>query len=107
MVRIAKRTGDLITLRELLDEVGPDACRFVFLSRTAESQMEFDLELAVKQSSENPVYYVQYAHARIASILRLAEQRAIDWSDGDARLLTHDRSWNSYARCSSCLSWFR
>ena len=90
VVRIAKRTGDLITLRELLDEVGPDACRFVFLSRTAESQMEFDLELAVKQSSENPVYYVQYAHARIASILRLAEQRAIDWSDGDARLLTHE-----------------
>ena len=89
-VRISKRTGDAITLRELLDEVGSDACRFVFLSRSAESQMEFDLELAVKQSSENPVYYVQYAHARIASILRLAGERGIDWSDGDVSLLTHE-----------------
>ena len=90
VVRIAKRTGDLITLRELLDEVGPDACRFVFLSRSAESQMEFDLELAVRQSSENPVYYVQYAHARIASILRLAAERGIDWSDGDVNLLSDE-----------------
>ena len=89
-VRLSKRTGGVITLRELLDEVGPDACRFVFLSRSAESQMEFDIELAVKQSSENPVYYVQYAHARIASILRLAGERDIDWSDGDVSLLTHD-----------------
>ena len=90
VVRISKRTGDLITLRELLEEVGADACRFVFLSRSVESQMEFDLELAVKDSSENPVYYVQYAHARIASILRLAAERGIDYADGDVSLLTHD-----------------
>ncbi len=89
-VRLSKRTGGVITLRELLDEVGPDACRFVFLSRSAESQMEFDIELAVRQSSENPVYYVQYAHARIASILRLAGDRGIDWSDGDVSLLAHE-----------------
>ncbi len=90
LVRASKRTGDLITLRELVNEVGPDACRFFFLSRSAESQMDFDLELARKESSENPVYYVQYAHARIASILRLAEERGIDCSDGDVMLLIHE-----------------
>jgi len=87
LIRISKRSGDLITLRELVEEVGADACRFFFLSRTADSQMDFDLELAKKQSADNPVYYVQYAHARIASILRLAEQRGIDYSDGDVSLL--------------------
>jgi len=88
LVRISKRSGDIITLREVINEVGSDACRFVFLSRTADSQMDFDLELAKKQSADNPVYYVQYAHARIASILRLAQQRGIDFSDGDVSLLT-------------------
>jgi len=87
LVRVSKRSGDIITLRELVDEVGADACRFFFLSRTADSQMDFDLELAKKQSADNPVYYVQYAHARIASILRLAEQRGIDYGDGDVSLL--------------------
>ena len=89
-VRASKRTGEIVTLEELLDEVGPDACRFFFLARSAESQMEFDLELAKKQSADNPVYYVQYAHARIASILRLAQERGIDWDDGDVSLLAHD-----------------
>lgn len=88
LVRVSKRSGDIITLRELVDEVGTDACRFFFLSRTADSQMDFDLELAKKESAENPVYYVQYAHARIASILRLAEQRGIDYRGGDVSLLT-------------------
>jgi len=88
IVRVSKRSGDLITLRELVEEVGSDACRFFFLSRSANSQMDFDLELAKKQSAENPVYYVQYAHARIASILRLAQERQIDYSDGDVSLLT-------------------
>ncbi len=87
-VRISKRSGSLITLREVIDEVGSDACRFGFLSRSADSQMDFDLELAKKQSADNPVYYVQYAHARIASILRLAQQRGIDFRDGDVSLLT-------------------
>jgi arginyl-tRNA synthetase len=90
MVRISKRTGDIITLREVVGEVGADACRFFFLSRTADSQMDFDLELAKKQSADNPVYYVQYAHARIASILRLAKERRIDYSDGDVSLLTSE-----------------
>jgi arginyl-tRNA synthetase len=90
VTRASKRTGDLVTLRELVDEVGADACRYFFLARAAESQMEFDLELAVRQSNENPVYYVQYAHARIAGILRLAQERDIDWSAGDVSVLTHE-----------------
>ena len=74
VVRASKRTGDFVTLRELADEVGGDACRFFFLSRTPSTQMEFDLDLAKKESSENPVYYVQYAHARNAGILNLARE---------------------------------
>ncbi len=88
LVRISKRSGDIITLREVVDEVGTDACRFFFLSRSADSQMDFNLELAKKESSDNPVYYVQYAHARIASILRLAQQKGIDYKEGDISLLT-------------------
>ncbi|MFC2057037.1 arginine--tRNA ligase [Chloroflexota bacterium] len=88
LIRASKRSGDIITLREVVDEVGSDACRFFFLSRSANSQMDFDLELAKKESAENPVYYVQYAHARIASILHLAKQRGIDYSDGDVSLIT-------------------
>jgi arginyl-tRNA synthetase len=87
VVRVSKRSGDIITLKEVIDEVGPDACRFVFLSRSADAQMDFDLELAKKQSADNPVYYVQYAHARISSILRLAEEKGIDYSHGDVTLL--------------------
>jgi len=90
LIRVSKRTGELITLRELVEEVGPDACRFFFLSRSADSQMDFDLELAKKESVDNPVYYVQYAHARIASILRLAQEQKIDCAPGDVRLLTHE-----------------
>jgi arginyl-tRNA synthetase len=88
IVKVSKRSGDIITLREVIEEVGPDPCRFIFLSRSADSQMDFDMELAKKQSADNPVYYVQYAHARIASILRLAKQREIDYGQGDVSLLT-------------------
>jgi len=90
VLRVSKRTGELITLSELLEEVGPDVCRFFFLSRSADSQMDFDLELAKRESNDNPVYYVQYAHARIASILRLASEKNIDYGDGDVSLLTTD-----------------
>lgn len=86
VVRLSKRTGDIITLREVLEEVGPDAVRFFLLSRSADSQMDFDLTLAKEQSDVNPVFYVQYAHARIASILRHAGQ--LDYADGDVSLLT-------------------
>lgn len=89
VVRLSKRTGDIITLREVLDDVGADAVRFFLLSRAAESQMDFDLDLAKEQSNENPVYYVQYAHARICSILRVAQERQQESTDGDVALLTH------------------
>jgi arginyl-tRNA synthetase len=88
IVRASKRTGEMITLRELMDEVGTDACRFFFLSRSADSQMDFDMDLAVKQSADNPVYYVQYAHARICSILRKASDEGIKFDKGDVSLLT-------------------
>lgn len=68
VVRMSKRTGKSLTLRDLLDEIPIDAARFFFNSRAAETQMEFDLDLAVRQDSENPLYYVQYAHARIISM---------------------------------------
>ena len=88
VVRASKRAGEFITLRELADEVGVDDCRYFFLSRTPSTQMEFDLELAKKESSENPVYYIQYGHARIAGILRNAKEKGMDWSGGDLSLLT-------------------
>ncbi len=88
-VRLSKRAGEIITLREVVDEVGRDACRFFFLQRSADAQMEFDLELAKRQSNENPVYYVQYAHARIAGILGQAAERSLDLEGGDVSLLRH------------------
>jgi len=89
-VILSKRKGTLVYLKELLDDVGPDATRFFLLQRSADSQMDFDIDLAKKQSDENPVYYVQYAHARIASVLRVAQERGwSDWSDGDVHLLIH------------------
>jgi arginyl-tRNA synthetase len=72
-VSMSKRAGDFITLSELTEEVGKDAARFFFLLRSHESPLDFDLDLAVQETNENPVFYVQYAHARIASILRQAD----------------------------------
>lgn len=90
LVRLSKRSGDIITVDDLVDQVGADACRYFFLSRAAETQMEFDLELAARQSSDNPVYYVQYAHARIASIIAGARERNIEFEDADLALLDHE-----------------
>lgn len=90
VVRASKRSGDIVTLRELVQEVGVDACRFFFMSRSPDSQMEFDIDLAKKQSAENPVYYVQYAYARIAGILRLATEKGIGYKAGDLSLLVHE-----------------
>ena len=87
VVRVSKRAGEFVTLRELADEVGQDACRYFFLARTPATQMEFDLELAKRESSENPVYYIQYAHARNSSILALARSQNIDWTGGEVGLL--------------------
>jgi len=76
-VEMSKRAGEFVTLREVLDEVGPDAAKFFFLMRRADSHLDFDLDLAKRQSADNPVYYVQYAHARLASLFRVAHDRGI------------------------------
>lgn len=76
-VEMSKRSGEFITLREVMDEVGADAAKFFFLMRDSSTHLDFDLELAKQQSQENPVYYVQYAHARIASLRRVAASRGI------------------------------
>ena len=91
IVRASKRSGDVVSLRELMDEVGVAACRYIFLSRSPDSQMDFDIELAKRQSADNPVYYVQYAHARIASILRHAQEQAVVIEEApDTGLLTDE-----------------
>ena len=79
-VKMSKRAGTFISLREIIDEVGKDACRFFFALRTPDSHLNFDLELAKKQSSENPVFYVQYVHARVCSIFRKADELGIQKS---------------------------
>lgn len=78
IVKMSKRSGQYITLRELMDEVGKDAARFYFLLRDPDSTVEFDLDLAKSQSADNPVYYVQYAHARLCSIIRQAKEQGFD-----------------------------
>jgi arginyl-tRNA synthetase len=88
-VRFSKRAGEIITLREVIDEVGGDACRYFFLQRSADSQMDFDIELAKRQNSENPVFYVQYAHARSTGVLGQAAERGVGYEHGDVSLLTH------------------
>ncbi|HEY7128742.1 MAG TPA: arginine--tRNA ligase [Nitrospira sp.] len=76
-VKMSKRTGEFITMREVIDEVGADAAKFYFLMRDSKTHLDFDLELAKQRSADNPVYYVQYAHARIASLWRVAKSRGI------------------------------
>jgi len=90
IVKLSKRAGDIVTLRELVEEVGADATRYNFVGRAADSHMDFDIELAKAQSAENPVYYVQYAHARIAGILTQATERGIDYAGGDLSLLSEE-----------------
>lgn len=92
-VKMSKRAGEFITMQDLVEEVGKDAARFFFLHRSPESHLDFDLNLAVEQSSENPVFYVQYAHARISSILRQGQEMGIEvptCAEADLTLLTHE-----------------
>ncbi len=95
-VRMSKRTGEMVTFEELMDEVGVDATRWIMLSRSADQMVDFDIEVAKKQDATNPVYYVQYAHARICSILRKAagnEEAMLDSvapAEVDLGLLTHE-----------------
>ncbi len=77
-VAMSTRSGEFVTLREVIDEVGRDACRFFFLMRRSDSQLDFDLDLAKQQSNDNPVFYVQYAHARVCSINRTAAEQGLE-----------------------------
>ena len=79
-VKMSKRTGDMITLEEVVQEIGKDATRFFLTMVSSQNRLEFDLELAKKHASDNPVYYVQYAHARICSIFREAEERGVEFN---------------------------
>jgi arginyl-tRNA synthetase len=91
-VRMSKRAGEFITLREVMDEIGTDALRFFYLLRSHDSTLDIDIELAQEQSEKNPVYYVQYAHARICSIERTAAERGVAMPDPettDLSVLTH------------------
>lgn len=90
VVPLSKRAGEIVTLRDIVDEVGADATRFFFLLIGANQTMDFDLDLAQKQSDENPVFYVQYAHARIASILAKAITDGVSSEGADPALLTHE-----------------
>ena len=87
LTRMGRRTGQYLLLEDVLDAVGADVTRFFMLQRGADSPLEFDFELAVQQSNDNPVYYVQYAHARIASIFRTAAERGITADGADVQLL--------------------
>lgn len=93
-VKMSKRAGTFVTLREVVDEVGVDAVRFNFMTRRVESQLDFDLETAKQKSDENPVYYVQYAHARVCAILRKAADEGVTLDDVEsvntARLISDE-----------------
>ncbi|KGR85731.1 arginine--tRNA ligase [Lysinibacillus odysseyi] len=89
--KMSKRTGNAVTMRELVEEVGLDAVRYFFVKTAGDSHMDFDLDLAVSQSNENPVYYAQYAHARINSILRSASEQGLEASLENLELLTAEK----------------
>ena len=89
---MSKRSGDFVTLDELIDDIGADAARFFMLQRSHDTTVDLDLELARKTSNENPVYYVQYAHARIASILRKAGEGAEERAAADFAALPAEPS---------------
>jgi arginyl-tRNA synthetase len=89
--KMSKRTGNAVTMRELVEEVGLDAVRYFFVKTAGDSHMDFDLDLAVSQSNENPVYYAQYAHARISSILRSAQEQGFTASLENLALLTAEK----------------
>lgn len=103
-VKMSKRSGDFLTLREVVEEVGADPVRFMLLTRSPESAIDFDLDLAVSQNNDNPVYYVQYSHARICSILEKAEKDGLSLPDPVASghllsLLTHPAELDLIRKC--------
>jgi len=91
-MKMSKRTGKAVTMRDLVDEVGLDATRYFFAMRSSDTHMDFDLDLAVSESNENPVYYAHYAHARISSILRSGEEQGVQvTADADFSLVTSEK----------------
>ncbi len=98
-VKMSKRTGNAITLRDIMDEVGVDAARYFLTMRSADTHFDFDMELAKSQSSDNPVYYAQYAHARICSIIRTAAEQGITIDrEADLSLITNDKAFELLKR---------
>lgn len=98
-VKMSKRTGNAITLRDIMDEVGVDAARYFLSMRSPDSHFDFDMELAKSQSSDNPVYYAQYAHARICSMLRQAEEQGIKVDDSvDYKTITNEKAFELLKR---------
>lgn len=94
-VKMSKRTGNAVTLRELMEEVGIDATRYFFAMRSADTQLDFDMDLAVSKSNENPVYYVQYAHARVCSILRQGKELGMSIStDANFSLIQSEKEFD-------------
>lgn len=84
-VKISKRAGSYVTLRDLIDEVGRDATRYFLAARRADSQLTFDIDLARAQTNDNPVYYIQYAHARVCSVLKQAQEKNLVWNEANGR----------------------
>ncbi|WP_400244096.1 arginine--tRNA ligase [Niallia sp. JL1B1071] len=94
-MKMSKRTGKAVTMRDLVEEVGLDATRYFFAMRSADTHLDFDLDLAVSQSNENPVYYAQYAHARISSILRQGKEQGIELADElNVSLITAEKEFD-------------
>ena len=86
-VKISKRAGSYVTIRDLIDEVGKDATRYFLAARATTSQLTFDIDLAISQSNDNPVYYIQYAHARVCSMQRKLADNGWSWSASDINTL--------------------
>jgi arginyl-tRNA synthetase len=103
-VAMSTRSGTFVTLREVINEVGKDAVKYTFLTRRSDAHLDFDLEVAKKQSDENPVYYVQYAHARICNIIKFAEEQGIPLPQSDhvdLKLLSLPEEMNLIKQLSS------
>lgn len=106
-VKMSKRAGEFVSLRELMEEVGKDACRFFFALRTPNSHLNFDLDLAKKRSSDNPVFYVQYVHARICSIFRQAKEKGITYTRPETVSFVPGRLSDEERALLVKLTWFQ
>jgi arginyl-tRNA synthetase len=106
-VSMSTRSGEYVTLRQLREEVGNDACRFFYMLRKCDQALDFDLDLAKSQSNDNPVYYVQYAHARICSVLAQWDGDESTLAKADLAALQHEREFALCARLAEFPNWCR